>query len=102
MANVVNIISMSETKDKHCWKDYLPTLAHTYSCTKNNVMALSPYYLMYRCKPRLPIDIQFSLTSPQFEECSHKKFLAELSAWLWWCYELAGQHQHKESNCQRQ
>ena len=59
---------------------------------------------MYGCKPRLPIDIWFSLTSPQSEDHSHNKLMAKLSTQLWWCYELADQHQHqcKESTCQKQ
>ena len=85
MANVkdstklfLSMIGTLETKDKQNWKDYLPTIVQAYSCTKNNATDFSPYYLMYRHKARLPIDIRFSITSPQSEECSHKKFLAKL------------------------
>ena len=56
---------------------------------------------MYGCKPRLPIDIRFGLTSPQSEEHFHKKFLAKLSTQLWWCYELPNQYQCKESSHQK-
>ena len=76
------MICTLESKDKQCWKDYLPTLLHVYNCTKNHAMDFSPIYLMYRWKPRFPIDIRFGLTSPQAEECSHNKFLAKLSAQL--------------------
>ena len=92
---LMNMISMLETKDKQHWKDYLPTLVQKCNCTKNNATDFSPYYLMYGCKPRLPIDIQFGLNS-----CN--KFLAKLSTQLWWCYKLADQHQYKESTCQKQ
>ena len=80
---LISMISMLETKDKHQWKDYLPTLVHAYNCTKSNAMDFSPYYLMYGCKSRLPIEIQFGLTSPQSEECSHNKFMVKISAQLW-------------------
>ena len=93
---------MLETRDKQHWKDYLPTLVHAYNCTKTNPMDFSPYYLMYGHIPRLPIDIQFGLSSPKSEEWSHNKFLAKLSAQLWWYYELANQHQCKESTHQKQ
>ena len=57
---------------------------------------------MYGWKPRLPIDITFGLTSLQTEECSHNEFLAKLSAWLRWCYELTNLHQCKESTYHKQ
>ena len=91
------MIGTLETKDKQHWKDYLPTLMHAYNFTKNHAMDFSPYYLMYGWKPRLPIDIRFRLALPQAEEHSHNKFLANLSAWLRWCYELADLHQCRES-----
>ena len=96
----ISMADMLEIKDKQHWKDYLPMLVHAHNCTKNNVTDFSPYHLMYGCKPQLPINIQFSLTSPQSEEHSHNKFLPKFSAWLWWCYELPEQHQCKESTCQ--
>ena len=52
---------------------------------------------MYGWKPRLPIDINFGLASPQAKECSINEFLATLNAQLRWCYELADLHQCKES-----
>ena len=99
---LISMIGTLETKDKHHWKDYLPTLVHAYKYTKNNAMDFSPYYLMHGHKPRLPINTCFGLTSPQAEECCHSRFMAKLNTQLWWCYELANQHQHKESTCQKQ
>ena len=48
-------------------------------------MDFSSYYLMYRHKPRLPIDIRFGLTYPQTEEHSNKKSVARLSTQLQQC-----------------
>ena len=56
------MIGTLETKDKLHWKDYLATLVHVYNCTKNHAMNFILYYLMYRGKSRLPIDIRFGLT----------------------------------------
>ena len=87
-----------ETKDKQCWKDYLPILVHVYNFTKNHATDFRPYYLMYGQKLRLPMEIKFGLTSPQGEVHTHNKFLAKHSAQLRWCYELANIHKHKESS----
>ena len=64
---LINMIGTLESGDKQHWKDYLPTLVHAYNCTKNNVTDFSPYCLMYRCKPRVPIHIKLSLTSPKLK-----------------------------------
>ena len=79
---LISMIGTLKAKDKQHWKDYLPTLVHVYNYTKNNAMDFNSYYLMYRWKPRLPIDIRFSLASPKAEECSHNTFLAKLSVQL--------------------
>ena len=62
---VIIMIGTFESNDKQQWKDYLHTLVHAYNCTKNNTKDFNTYYLMYRCKPRLPIDNRFGLTSPK-------------------------------------
>ena len=94
---LISMIGTLETKNRQHEKDYLPTLVHAYDCTKNHATDFSPYYLMYRQKPRLLTDIRFGLASPQAEKHSHNKFLAKVSAQLRWCYELANLHQCKES-----
>ena len=94
---LISIFGTFEGKDKHHWKECLPTLLHAYNCTKNNATGFSPYSLMYGQKPRLPIDIKLGLVSPQAEGHSHNKFLAKLNTWLRWCYQLADLHQcHKQ------
>ena len=60
---LITMISMLESYEKQHWQDYLLTLVHAYNCSKNNAMDFIPYYLMYRCKPRLPIDNKFGLMS---------------------------------------
>ena len=93
---LINMIGMLESDDKQHWRDDLPTLVHAFNCTKNNTTDLGPYCLMYGCKPRLPIDKKFSLTSPKAQEHSHNKFVARLSTSLQQCYELANRHQCKD------
>ena len=94
---IVSMIGMLVIKGRKHWKKYLTMLVHVYNCTKNNVTDFSPYHLMYGCKPQLPINIWFCLTSTESEEHSHSKFLAKLKSQVWQCYELAEKHQNKES-----
>ena len=91
------MISTLVSDNKQQWKDYLPTLVHAYNCTKNNATDFSPYYLMYRHKPRLPIGLKFCLRSPKTKGHSHNKFVARPGTQLCKCYELANRHQCKVS-----
>ena len=58
----VTLISKLDTlpkKPKSTWREQVPTLVHAYNCTKNSTTGFSPYYLMFGCKPHLPIDLIF-------------------------------------------
>ena len=58
----VTLISMLGTlpkKTKSTWREQVPTLVHAYNCTKNSSTGFSPYYLIFGCKPHLPIDLIF-------------------------------------------
>ena len=102
---IQTLISMISILGDHSQAPLERLSSHTHAhiqLHQNNVTDFSPYYLMYRCRPRLPDDIWFGLTSPLSEEHSHKQFMAKLSSQLWWCYELANQNRCKESTCQKQ
>ena len=58
----VTMISMLGTlpkKPKSTWREKVPTLVHAYNYTRNNEIGFSLYYLMFGCKPCLPIDLIF-------------------------------------------
>ena len=44
-------------KYKTLWKDHVNKVIHAYNCPKHSRTEFLPYYLMFCCKPRLPIDI---------------------------------------------
>ena len=61
--NVI-LISMLGTlpkKPKSTWSQLVPTLIHAYNCTRNSVTGFNPYYLMFGCKPHIPIDLIFGI-----------------------------------------
>ena len=41
------------------WPSHLTEIAHTYNATHSKVMGYSPHYLMFRQRPRLPVDFYF-------------------------------------------
>ena len=45
---------------KASWPSHLAEIAHDYKATHSTVTRYSPHYLMFRCRPRLPVDFFFS------------------------------------------
>ena len=41
------------------WPGHLAEIVHTYNATQSAVMGYSPHYLMFGCRPRLPINFYF-------------------------------------------
>ena len=46
-ATLINMFSTLLEKPKSTWREQVPTLVHTYNCTRNNATGFSPYYLMF-------------------------------------------------------
>ena len=38
------------------WPSHLAEIAHAYNATRSTVTGYSPHYLMFRCRPRLPVN----------------------------------------------
>ena len=41
------------------WPSHLAEIMHTYNATWSAVTGYNPYYLMFRCRPRLPVNFVF-------------------------------------------
>ena len=39
-------------------------MVHAYNCSHSNATGFSPFYLMFRRQPMLPIDVQFGVRTP--------------------------------------
>ena len=44
---------------KSDWPGHLAEIVHTYNATQSTMMGYSPHYLMFGCRPRLPVDFYF-------------------------------------------
>ena len=41
------------------WPGHLAEIVHAYNATQSAVMGYSPHYLMFGCRPRLPVNFYF-------------------------------------------
>ena len=82
-------------KPKRPWREQVPTLVHAYNCTRNNVTGFSPYYLMFGCKPCLPIDLIFG-TDLKDLKGHHISYIENLKKGMAWAYETANDIIQKE------
>ena len=72
-------------KPKRTWREQVPTLVHGYNCTRNNAMGFSPYYLMFGCKPCLPIDLIFGTNIADLKG-NHITYIENLKKRMAWAY----------------
>ena len=67
------------------WPGHLAEIVHAYNATQSAVMGYSPYYLMFGCRPRLPVDFYFptlrSTEVPKWGTCD--RYVDEYVATVW-------------------
>ena len=78
------------------WQDWVSTLCHAYNCTVTKVTGYSPYFLMFGCQPRIPVDEVFDVTFPKTNRSTMKQYVQTLQKHLEWAFEIAKEHIEKE------
>ena len=53
------MIGKLDPEKRRKWKLHLGSILIAYNATRSLVTGYSPYFLMFRCRPRLPIDLLF-------------------------------------------
>ena len=71
-STLCNMLGTLSDEEKSDWKLYLGCMTRASNCTKHASTTYSPYFLMFGRHPRLPIDVEFSLTKPNYKDNSSK------------------------------
>ena len=94
-ATLINMLGTLPKKPKSNWREQVPTLVHAYNCTRNNAMGFSPYYLMFGCKPHLPIDMIVGTNLADLKG-NHITYIENLKKRMAWAHEIANDIIQKE------
>ena len=85
---LINMLDPLPEKPKGTCREQVPTLLHAYNCTRNNAVGFSPYYLMFGCKPHLPIDLIFGTNTTDLKGSSIT-YIENLKKRMAWAYQTA-------------
>ena len=56
---IMHMIGKLGEDKKANWPSHLAEIVHAYNVTQSAVTGYSPHYLMFRCRPRLPVNFVF-------------------------------------------
>ena len=71
--------------------EQVPTLLHSYNCTRNNATDFSPYYLMFGWKECSPIDIFFRTNTADLKGNTSTKYVENLTQRIEWAYKTTNE-----------
>ena len=75
---------------------------HMYNCTHPSITGYSQYFLMYGCHPNVPINIDFSITTPDIMGENQHKYVQCLKNYLRWAYKKAEEASTQIWKCEKQ
>ena len=87
-------------KPKSTWREQVPIPVHAYNCTRNNATGFSLYYIMFRQKPWLPIDLIFGTNTADLKGSSIT-YVENLKRRMEWAYQTANDVIKKEQERNR-
>ena len=81
------------TSDKKSnWKEYVPSLVHSYNGTKHESTGFSPFFLMFGRHPRLPIDIVLGIAPRDGARDDMPEYVQKMKKRLSVAYDIASSH----------
>ena len=92
---------MLETLPSHAkrnWQEWITTLTHAYNCTVPPITGFTPYFLMFRRNPKLPLDIDPGISTMEQKTTSQQSYVQKLHSRLQWAYERAQEIVRKNLN----
>lgn len=86
---LLGMLGTLKSQEKAHWKDFVKPLVHAYNCTKHETTGFTPYKLMFRHQPRLPVDLIFNTSVKRDSPKFHSQYVQSLKTHLQESYKLA-------------
>ena len=83
------------------WPEHIGSVLIAYNATRSQVTGYSPYFLMFRRRPRLPVDLLFPTVNNQEWTRTIDEYVKALYERLRECLKLAQESATKEANRQK-
>ena len=94
---LIRMIGKLEEDKKARWSQHLPELLLAYHATRSAVMGYSLHFLLFGCRPRIPVDYQFpTITNPP-HTTKLEQSVAEVQKRLKSAFEVARQLTSEEA-----
>ena len=95
-STLIGMLGTLPPENKSEWKNHIGMLVHIYNCTQNSATGFSPYYLMYRRQPHLPVDVTIGLAPHSILAPNTSKFVQKMLECMKWAHKKAEAFQAKE------
>ena len=95
------MIGKLDPEKRRKWPTHIGSIIIAYNSTRSLVTRYSLYYLMFGCRPRLPIDLLFSMCWTQMLTHTIDKYIASLYDRLWESLAIAQDCAIKEAQRQK-
>ena len=97
-STLCNMLGTLSDEEKSDWKSYLGCMTHAYNRTKHASTTYSPYFLMFGRHPRLPIDVEFGLSKPNYKDNSSKsRYVQKLRRRLNYAFQKASKYSEQQA-----
>ena len=95
------MIGKLDPEKRRKWPKHIGSVLIAYNATRSQVTGYSPYFLMFRRRPQLPVDLLFPTVNNREWTCTIDEYVKALYEWLRECLQLAQESASKEAKRQK-
>ena len=96
------MIGKLDLEKRRKWPEQIGSVLIAYNATRSQVTSYSPYFLMFRWRPRLPVDLLFPTVNKREWTRTIDEYVKALYEWLTECLLLTQESASKEAKRQKQ